>query len=147
MHVLMPNGLTATCLGLPVAVNPITQYKCSHDEYSLDSDNENFKKMLKVVQSHCYTYIVECLKQNAGGRCCNGRNTFIQKWDMPECNTNIDSVWIQVYTKGRRAYYAHEDCFKRSHIAFEELRFVTDDYTKTRYVVLKECGETVLESI
>lgn len=143
----MPNEWTASLCSNKVVVNRLIQYQSSSEQYFLDSTNEHFKKILKVIQSHCYTYIVECLKQNSGGRCCNGKNTFVQIWDMPKCQTSINSIWVQVYTKGRRAYYAHEDCFKRSHIAFEELRFITDEYTKTRYVVLKECGEVVLESI
>lgn len=119
----------------------------SEDKSFLDVKNDNFQKILKILQNHCYTYITNSLHENSGGSCRNGRNTFIQKWDMPDCNTDIDSVWVQVYSKGRRAYFAHEDCFRRSSLSFDELKFVTEEYTKTRYIVLKDYGEMVLGSI
>ena len=113
----------------------------------LDYKDPHFQKILKIIQSHCYTYVKDCLHDICGGSCRNGKNTFIQKWDIKGCNTEIDSVWVQVYSKNRHAYFAHEDCFRREHLSFNELNFLTDEYTKTKYISLKECGEAVLESI
>lgn len=112
----------------------------------LDRKSKLFLKKLENIHDICFSYITEVLHENCGGYPSKGSNVFIQNWSSP-CKTEVGTVWIQVYSKNRRAYYAHENLFIPSTLSLREVDFVTDEYTKTRYIVLKNCGSAVLDDI
>lgn len=113
----------------------------------LDRKSPEFQYRLRQLHGFCYKYIHDVLNQDFGGYEANGKNTFIQQWDMSWCDSRVGSLWVQVYSKGRRAYYAHEDLFKVDNLRFVDVNFSSDDFTKTRYMTLKDIGEATLESL
>lgn len=107
-----------------------------------------FKQRLGNLHNLCYIYYTVSLGQVSGGTRCSGNSRFIQYqyFEKDKTNTEEGDEWIQVYSKSRRAIYAHEDVFLVNKLKFEDVKFVKLSYGSI-YIVLKNTSKELLDEL